>query len=162
MIGLTNYYIASGENTEELFNLFKKAQANEPTNASLYYVEGNARKKLGQNDEALAAYDKASEVNPNYEWGYIGKGMALYNKAVELQEKASLETDDAKYMALLGEFETVLKGCIEPFETALGLTTDEEVVASVAEYLKNACFRFRSESDEFQQKYEKYSAMASN
>ena len=162
LIGLINYYLNNAEDTHRLFDLFAEAKKNEPDNASLYYVEGNARLKLDQYEEALAAYDKASEVNPKYEWGYIGKGMALYNKAVEIQEKASLEVDDAKYMALLGEFETVLKSCIPPFETALGLTTDPEVIASVAEYLKNACFRFRSESDEYQQKYQKYAEMAAN
>ncbi len=162
LIGLINYYLTNDEDTERLFDLFAEAKKNEPNNASLYYVEGNARLKLDQFEEALAAYDKASEVNPKYEWGYIGKGMALYNKAVELQEKASLEVDDAKYMALLGEFESTLKSCIAPFETALDLTNDPEVIASVAEYLKNACFRFRSEGDEFQQKYEKYAALAAN
>lgn len=160
LIGLINYYLTNEEDTDRLFELFETAKKNEPNNASLYYVEGNARLKLGQFEEALAAYDEASKVNPKYEWGYIGKGMALYNKAVELQEKASLEVDDAKYMALLGEFETTLKSSIAPFETALDLTRDDEVKASVAEYLKNACFRFRSEGDEFQQKYEKYAAMA--
>lgn len=159
LIGLINYYLTNEEDTDRLFQLFDEAKKNEPDNASLYYVEGNARLKLDQFEEALAAYDKASQVNPKYEWGYIGKGMALYNKAVELQEKASLEVDDAKYMALLGEFETTLKSCIAPFETAIELTKDDEVKASVAEYLKNACFRFRSEGDEYQQKYEKYAAM---
>ena len=160
LIGLINYYLTNEEDTDRLFQLFETAKKNEPNNASLYYVEGNARLKLNQFEEALAAYDEASKVNPKYEWGYIGKGMALYNKAVELQEKASLEVDDAKYMALLGEFESTLKSSIAPFETALDLTRDDEVKASVAEYLKNACFRFRSEGDEFQQKYEKYAAMA--
>ena len=160
LIGLINYYLTSEEDTERLFELFDEAKKNEPDNASLYYVEGNARAKLGQNAEAIAAYDKAAEVNPKYEWGYIGKGIHLYNMAVELQEKASNEMDDTKYMALLGEFESTLKSCIEPFEKGLELTTDPEVKVSIAEYLKNAFFRFRSEGDEYQQKYEKYAAMA--
>ena len=160
LIGLINYYLTNEEDTERLFDLFDVAKKNEPDNASLYYVEGNARNKLGQYEEALAAYDQASKVNPKYEWGYIGKGIAMYNKAVELQEKASLEMDDAKYMALLGEFESTLKGCIEPFEAAMDLTNDDDVKVSIAEYLKNAYFRFRSEGDEYQQKYEKYAAIA--
>ena len=160
LIGLINYYMSSGENTDQLFDLFSKAQAAEPDNASLYYVEGNARKQLGQNEEAITAYDKACQVNPNYEWGYIGKGIALYDMAVDLQDKASQEMNDAKYMALMGEFEKALKGCIAPFEKGFELTADPEVKRSIAEYLKNACFRFRSEGDEFQQKYEKYSAAA--
>ena len=160
LIGLINYYLTNEEDTDRLFDLFDVAKKNEPTNASLYYVEGNARIKLGQYEEALAAYDQASKVNPQYEWGYVGKGIALYNKAVELQEQASLETNDAKYMAILGEFESTLKGCIEPFEKAEELTTDDEVKASIAEYLKNVYFRFRTEGDEYQQKYEKYAAIA--
>ncbi len=160
LIGLINYYISSGENAEQLFDLFKKAQAAEPNNASLYYVEGNARKQLKQDQEALAAYDKACQVNPNYEWGYIGKGIQLYDMAVDLQDKASQEMNDAKYMALMGEFEKALKGCIEPFEKGFELSSDPEVKRSIAEYLKNACFRFRSESEEYQAKYDKYTAAA--
>jgi tetratricopeptide (TPR) repeat protein len=161
LIGLINYYLNSGDDTARLFELFEDAKKNEPDNASLYYVEGNARKKLGQTEEALAAYDKATQVNPNYEWGYIGKGIALYDLAVELQDKANNEMDNDKYMALMGEFEKALKGCIEPFEKAFNLVQDNEIKANLAEYLKNACFRFRNEGAEFQAKYDKYNAAAS-
>ena len=124
---------------------------------TLFYVEGNARKKLGQNAEALAAYDKAIAVNPNYEWGYVGKGILLYDMAAEVADKASTEMNDAKYMELMGEFENYLKGCVAPFEQAFELISDQDIKSSIAEYLKNACFRFRSESAEFQEKYDKYS-----
>ncbi len=160
LIGLINYYLNSGEDTTRLFELFEDAKKNEPDNASLYYVEGNARKKLGQTEEALAAYDKATEVNPNYEWGYIGKGIALYDLAVELQDKANNEMDNDKYMALMGEFEKALKGCIEPFEKAFEIVSDDEIKMNLAEYLKNACFRFRNEGADFQAKYDKYNAVA--
>lgn len=155
LIGLINYYLNSGEDTAQLFELFAEAQKNEPNNPSLFYVEGNARKKLGQDEEALAAYDKAIEVNPNYEWGYIGKGVLLYDMAVAIAEKANSEYDDAKYNALLGEFEKCYKGCVEPFEKGFELCQDNEIKASIAEYLKNVCFRFRTDP-EYQAKYEKY------
>lgn len=160
MIGLINYYISSGENVEELFKLFQKAEAADPNNASLYYVEGNARSKLGQDAEALAAYDKAAAVNPNYEWAYIGKGIKLYEMAVALQEQASEEMDDAKYMALMAEFENTLKGCIAPFEKGFELVDDVELKKNIAEYLKNACFRFRNEGGEYEAKYNKYNEFA--
>ena len=66
--------------------------------------------------------------------------------------------DDAKYMAIMGEFETALKSCIGPFEKAFELSNDDVVKASVAEYLKNACYRFISEGGEYSAKYDKYSA----
>ena len=159
LIGMINQLIGAG-NHDEVFALFKEAQKNEPNNASLFYVEGNTRAELGQIEEAIASYDKASQVNPNYEYGYIGKGKLLYDTAVDLQDKANSESDDAKYMALMGEFEKSLKGCIEPFEKAFEVTKDPGIKRAVAEYLKNACFRFRTEGAEFQTKYDKYAAAA--
>ena len=155
LVGLINYYVSSGDNPQRIFELLDLAKANEPNNASLYYVEGNIHEKLGEEAEAIAAYDKCAAINPKYEYGYIGKGILLYNKAVDLQEKASNEMDDAKYMVLVGQFEEALKGCIEPFETAFELSADKDVKVSIAEYLKNACFRFRTD-EAFMAKYEKY------
>ena len=157
LVGLINYYVSSGEDTNRLFVLLDEAKKNDPNNASLYYVEGNIREKLGQDEEAVAAYDKCIEVAPSGEYGYIGKGVHYYNKALVLQDKAAAELNDAKYMELMGEFEKALKSCIEPFEKAYELAKDDGVKSSVAEYLKNACFRFRNESPEYQAKYEKYS-----
>ena len=75
LIGLINYYINSGENTDRLFELISAAKANEPNNASLYYVEGNVNLQLGRAEDAIAAYEKCSEINPEYEFGYIGIGQ---------------------------------------------------------------------------------------
>ena len=156
LIGLINYYVTSGENFDRLFTLLDNAKANEPNNASLYYVEGNIYKETGNNDKAIESYRKCSEINPEYEYGYIGEGILLYNQAVDIQDKAQNEFDDAKYAALVTDFEKSLKGCIEPFEKAFEVSKDEEVKASIAEYLKNACYRFREENPEFAQKYQKY------
>lgn len=155
LVGLINYYVSSGDNPNRIFELLDLAKQNEPNNASLYYVEGNIHEKLGEEEAAIAAYDKCAEINPKYEYGYIGKGILLYNKAVDLQEKASNEMDDAKYMMLVGQFEEALKGCIEPFETAFNLSAEGDVKVSIAEYLKNACFRFRTD-EAYMAKYEKY------
>ena len=158
LIGLINYYVSSGQETDRLFSLLDNAKKNEPDNASLYYVEGNINKELGKIDEAIAAYRKCAEINPNYEYGYIGEGLLLYNQAFDIQEEAQAELDDAKYMALVEKFDATLKGCIAPFEKALEITKDESLKPSIAEYLKNACYRFREEGD-YGAKYEKYSAM---
>ena len=123
-------------------------------------MEGNVHEKLGNEEAALAAYEECSKVDPNYEYGYIAKGIHFYNKAVEIQTLANEELDDAKYNALVEEFEVTLKSALEPFETALSLTKNDEVKKQVAEYLKNICFRFRTESDVFSQKYEKYSKIS--
>jgi len=160
LVGLINYYLTTNENTSELFALLDKAKANEPNNASLYYVEGNMHKNLGEIDEALAAYDKCSEINPNYEYGYIGKGILFYEQALKFQDLASNEMDDAKWNEYTKQFETALKNCIAPFEKAFEIAKDDALRKNICEYLKNACFRFRTEDESYMKKYEKYSAAA--
>ncbi len=149
----------SGENTDRLFELVNAAKQNEPDNASLYYVEGNINLQLGREEEAIAAYRKCSEINPDYEFGYIGIGQLYYNKAVAIQEEATNELDDRKYEALVKDFEVALKNCIEPFETAYAVTKDANIKLAVAEYLRNACYRFSSDSA-YEAKYQKYNAIA--
>ena len=163
LIGLINFYVGKGENTDRIFELLDVAKKNEPNNASLYYVEGTIHEKLEPKAEheeaAIAAYRKCSEINPNYEFGYIGEGVLFYNKAIDIQEKAQNEMDDAKYMALIADFEKALKSSIPAFEKAYELAKADDVKASIAEYLKNACFRFRTESEEAMAKYKKYEAI---
>jgi len=156
LIGLINYYMTSGENADRLFVLIDEAKKNEPNNASLYYVEGNIYKELKQNDKAVAAYYKCSEINPEYEFGYIGAGILYYELAIELQDKASNEFDDKKYNALIEEFETALKNALDPFEKAYNVSKDNELRVNIAEYLKNIYYRFSSNGPEYEAGYKKY------
>ena len=163
LIGLINYYTTSGGSTDRLFELLDVAKANEPNNASLWYVEGNIRLKMDppQVEEAFKAYDHCGEINPDYEYGYIGKGVYLYNHAVEVQEKASFEMDDTKYAALVDEYDKTLKAAIEPFEKAYEVSKDNEIKLTIAEYIKNACFRFRDDPA-YKEKYDKYDAIVAS
>ena len=161
LIGLINFYIESGDDTDRLFTLLDEAKKNEPNNASLYYVEGNIHNQLGDTEEAIAAYNEANEVDPNYEYGFIGIGTLYYNKALDLQTKAQEELDDAKYMALVEEFEVALKNAIEPFEKAYTVSKDNGIRVTIAEYLKNIYYRFRDENPDYAAKYEKYSEVVS-
>ena len=63
-------------------------------------------------------------------------------------------------MAIVNDFEKSLKGCIEPFEKAFSISKDENVKRSIAEYLKNAYYRFRDQDAKYKQGYEKYSNIA--
>lgn len=159
LIGLINYYIESGENTDRLFELIGEAKKNEPENASLYYVEGNIHKQLGNLDAAVAAYQQCAEVDPKYDFAYYGQGVLYYDQAVELSEKAQNELDDAKYEALVNEFEQCLRNAIAPFEKAYEVSANEALKRNTAEYLKNIYYRFSSESDENMAAYKKYDAI---
>ena len=159
LIGLINYYLTNNEDTQKLFSLLDQAKKNEPNNASLYYVEGNIHAQLKNYDEALKAYEKCAEIQPDYEYGYIGEGLMYYNMALDVQNAAQEELDDNKYMALVEEFEKDLKGCIDPFEKAFNMTKDESIKESIAEYLKQAYYRFRDADPKYMEAYNKYNAI---
>ena len=165
LIGLINYYLTNNEDPNRLFELIALAKKNEPNNASLYYVEGNIYNELRQADpekaeeyiaKAVAAYDACAGISAEYEFGYIGKGIMYYNIAIELQEKAANELDDAKWSALNDQFAAALKNAREPFENAYNVSKDDALRVNIAEYLKNIYYRFSSEGPEYEAGYKKY------
>ena len=165
LIGLINYYLTNNEDPNRLFELIALAKKNEPNNASLYYVEGNIYNELRQADpekaeeyvaKAVAAYDACAGINAEYEFGYIGKGIMYYNIAIELQDKAANELDDAKWAALNDQFAAALKSAREPFENAYNVSKDDALRVNIAEYLKNIYYRFSSEGPEYEAGYKKY------
>ena len=167
LIGLINYYLENNENPERLFELIAMAKANEPSNASLYYVEGNIYNELRQAtqdeakaaeylEKAVAAYDACEGVNAAYEFGHIGKGVMFYNIAIEIQEQAANELDDRKYMALVEKFEDTLLKSLEPFEKAFAVSADNNLKVNIAEYLKNIYYRFISKGADYETGYNKY------
>jgi tetratricopeptide (TPR) repeat protein len=165
LIGLINYYMSNSNNPNRLFELINLAKKNEPNNASLYYVEGNVYVELRKADpdngdtyvaKAAEAYDACAGINPDYEFGYIGKGIMYYNIAIELQEKAAAELDDAKWVKLNKQFSEALKNALEPFEKAYNVSKDDSLRVNVAEYLKNIYYRFSSDGPEWEEGYRKY------
>lgn len=156
LIGLINYYLESKQSPDRLFELIAEAKKNEPDNASLYYVEGNIYNELGQKDKAVEAYYKCAEINPEYEYGFIGAGILYYNQAIEIQDKAAAELDNAKYEALVEEFEKALLNALEPFEEAFAISKDDSIRVNIAEYLKNIYYRFSTKGAEYEAGYNKY------
>ena len=158
LIGLINFYLESGENTDRLFVLIGEAKKNEPDNASLYYVEGNIHKQLGNVEAAIASYNECAKVDPNYDFAYYGAGVLYYDQAVELSAKASAELDDNKYQILQDQCTEALKNAMEPFEKAYEVSTNDALKKNTAEYLKNIYYRFSSE-DKYMELYKKYDAI---
>lgn len=158
LIGLINFYLESGENADRLFVLIGEAKKNEPNNASLYYVEGNIHKQLGNNDAAIASYNECAKVDPTYDFAYYGTGVLYYDQAVELSAKASAELDDNKYRVLQDQCAEALKKAMEPFEKAYEVSKNDALKRNTAEYLKNIYYRFSSE-DNYMELYKKYDAI---
>ena len=162
LISLINFYIENKEDPNQLFAILDKAIANEPNNPSLFYVKGNVYNELGDKVSAKEAYYHCAEIDPNYEYGYIGAGIMYYNDAVAVSEQASNEMDDKKYEELVAKFEQSLKDAIDPFEKAFATTKKEDVRANVALYLKNIYYRFVSQGPEYEENYKKYDEIVKN
>lgn len=156
LIGLINLYRETKESPDKIFEFIHAAQSNEPNNASLFYVEGDVHKQLGNVEKAVEFFNKSYEVDSKYIYGILGVGILFYEKAIEIQEKAAQEFDDAKYTELNNQMEATLAKAIEPFNKAFGETEDNDIKAAVAEYLKNIYFRLRDKDASYQGLYEKF------
>jgi len=125
----------------------------------LYYAEGNVLKGLGKLDEALAMYEKSTQIDPGFFFGFFQMGQTYYDRAVDIQTAASDELDDNKYLKLVEELDETLESAIAPFEKSFELIEDAEIKTVVIEYLKNIYFRLRTKSPEYEAAYEKYNNM---
>ncbi len=157
VVSLINTYLNSGDDPMKVIPFIKTAQENEPTNHSLYYAEATVYEKLNQPDKALELYKKSIEIEPNYFFGQYGVGAMYFNKGVDLQNKASEELDDAKYEALMKQANDEFKEAIPYLEKAYELNKDEK---TVVDSLKSIYFRFRNDSQEMMDKYNKYNELS--
>ena len=160
LVGLINQYKQENSNLEKIISLLDQAKANDPGNASLYYVEGDIWKQLGNIDKAVEAYDKVAVVDPSCEWGYYFKGFMFLEQADKIADMAQNEFDDRKYAALVEEYEATMSKAIDPLEKAYAMTSNDAVKGNVAQFLKNIYFRFRDKSPEYSAAYEKYNELS--
>ena len=156
LVSLINTYLETNDDPNKIITVIHKAQENEPTNASLFYAEGNLYKNMKDYDKAIALYRKSAELNPKYVYAPFNEGDLYYQMALDLQDKANNELDDAKYNELQNQMNDCLKKAVEPFERAFNIAEDNEIKSACAQYLKQIFFRFREESAENQANYEKY------
>ena len=161
LTNLINLYIQMKEDPKKIVELLDEAKAQMPDNPSLYYVEGNILMGVKEYDDALKAYKKASEIDPNYEWGYYGEGVLWYQKAVDAQTAANELPYNAykEYDQKMEELSQSLKNAIPAFEACFAKTADEAVKMAAADNLKRIYFALRNDNPEYQAAYEKYNAI---
>lgn len=162
LVALINTYLETNDDPEKVLSVIHKAQQNEPTNASLFYAEGNLQKKLKNFDKAIVSFEQAAKVDPKYVFAPFAEGDTYYQMGLAIQDKASLETDDAKYNELNDQLNQCLEKAIVPFEKAFNIAEDKEIKRACAEYLKNIYFRFRDKNEEYKTAYDKYNSYLDN
>ena len=159
LTSLINLYLQTNEDPEKIVELLDEAKKVMPDNPSLYYVEGNIYVGVKNYDKAVAAYDKALEIQPAYDFAYYGKGNVALKKAEDLiAERDALDVREwKKYDELNEQVTEVYKGAVEPFEKCYEVSQNAAVKASAADFLKRLCFTLRNVDPKYQEGYDKWS-----
>ena len=91
---LINHYVFGGQ-PQKATELLDQAISHDPNNAQLYSVRGSMLEVLEDIDGAMANFDKAIELKPDFKEAWLGKARLIYNKAFKMEQKA-LEIRDFK------------------------------------------------------------------
>lgn len=91
-----NYYLQNQKFEEAEQNL-KLAIEKEPDNKQLYFSLGVVYDNLGNLDDAVTAYQKAIEIDPDYFDAVYNLGALYFNQGVEMNNAANEIEDNDEY-----------------------------------------------------------------
>jgi len=100
-------------NEEAILETLQKQAERSPNDKALQYYLGIAQASLNQNDEAIASYQKALAIDPDYLEANINLGAAILTKGINHYN----ETNNKNLPQ--GEYEAEIKKAYDIFDTAL-------------------------------------------
>ena len=83
---VSHIWITKGRNYNASIRLISESIRREPDNATAFYVRGLAWRKKGIYYKAIADFDMAIAINPNFT-----QAITMRNKVVEKQRKAATD-----------------------------------------------------------------------
>ena len=161
LTSLINLYLQTNEDPKKIVELLDEAKKAMPDNPSLYYVEGNIYSGIKDFDAATAAYNKGLEIDPKYDMAYYGLAQVALKKGEALvEEMNALDVRDwKKYDELNAQLVEIYKGAIEPFEKCYDVSSNPDVKAAAADFLKRLNFQLRNVDPKYQADYEKWNGI---
>ena len=152
------HYTTTGQDASQMIPMVQEALAKDPDNFVFHFGLGMIYDKLGDFNNAAAEFKKSMDLNPedfssafNLAITYVrhGEEMAKELNDIPLNEQA-------RYDAKLGEINDLYKKALPYFQKAHELNPED---SSSVELMKNIYFRFRDDSPEMMQNYEKYNEL---
>ena len=161
LTNLINLYLTTNEDPKKIVELLDEAKKAMPDNPSLYYVEGNIMAGVKDYDAAQVAYEKALGIDPKYDMAYYGMANIALKKGEDLVEQINaLDVRDyKKYDELSAQLTEVYIGALAPFEQCYNVSSNPDVKAACADYLKRLNFQLRGVDPKYKADYEKWNAI---
>lgn len=152
MASLINAYMSTGQNTDKLITIIKKAQELDPKNASLFLVESNVWDKLGDKVKAEEAIQKAEAINPDdftVVYNYAIMKVLQAEKLIEAAGKLDLN-DSKTYDEMIAQALAAQTTAIEKLEKAHKLDATND---STIDILRQLYYPRREKSPEMTERY---------
>ena len=162
LVGLINYYLPKEGGESELLSLIEQAKKAMPDNASIYRVEGDIHKRLGDFEKAEASYRASIAMTPTAPEAYISLGGFFIDRGNEYFNKGQETYDQKEYEALMEQYENMLITSLEPLEKAYSLMPESDFKREIANTIKSVCFVLRNKDAKYQEMYDLYNGYANN
>ena len=160
LVGLINYYLPKEGGEADLLDLIAKAKQAMPDNASIYRVEGDVYKRLGDYENAEASFRAAIAMTPDSPDAYIALGGYFIDRGNEYFNKGQETYEQKEYDALMAKYEEMCIASLEPLEKAYSLMPESDFKKNVASTIKQVCFVLRNKDNKFMEKYEHYNELS--
>lgn len=159
LVGLINYYLPKEGGEGQLLALIEKAKTAMPGNASIFRVEGDIHKRLGDYEKAEAAYRESIALDPQAADPYIALGGYFIDRGNEYFNKGQETYDESEYQALMQKYDEMCIASLEPLEKAYSLMPESDFKRDIANTIKSVCFVLRNKDAKYQEKFEYYSSL---
>ncbi|MDO5570574.1 MAG: tetratricopeptide repeat protein [Bacteroidales bacterium] len=128
---LINTYINKNQ-YDQAITYLDAAIARDAKNAQYCDAKGRLLETMKKNDDAMAMYKKAIEIDPNYAEAYGNIGRIFYNKAIEANNDAANIKDTKSYNEQIANVvKPLFKEAIPYYEKALQLKSEKEYMIAL-------------------------------
>ena len=162
LVGLINYYLPKEGGESDLLSLIEQAKKAMPDNASIYRVEGDIHKRIGDFEKAEAAYRQSIAMVPEAPEAYISLGGFYIDRGNEFFNKGQETFEQKEYEALMEQYDNMLIASLEPLEKAYSLMAEGDFKREIANTIKSVCFVLRNKEAKYQEMYDLYNGYANN